>query len=164
MKTKTLTHLAMLTAIMLVLGLIERQFVLVPGVPGIKPGLSNIVLMYALCLLGRKEAWLLMGLKVVMGGLLYAGVTGMLYGLAGGVLSLLVMMALYRLRFSLTGVSMAGAAAHAGGQVLMARVLMGSWAAAVQLPLLLVAALITGLINGVTAGLVCRALKKQMKA
>ncbi len=161
MKTRTLTHLAMLTAIMLVLGLVERQFVLVPGVPGIKPGLSNIVLMYALCLLGAKEAWMLMGLKVVLGGLLYAGVSGMLYGLAGGVLSLLVMMLLCRLHFSLTGVSMAGAAAHAGGQVLMSRALMGSWAAAAQLPILLVAALITGLINGVTATLVCRALKKQ---
>lgn len=152
-----MTRYALMTALMLVLGLIERQFVLVPAAPGIRLGLSNTVLLYAVVLMGAPSAWLLMALKVVLGGLLYAGFSGMLYSLAGGVLSVAAMLIAVRApRIGFVGVSVVGAATHMTGQVLMSRLLLGTWAAAVQAPLLLVAAVVTGVVTGVAASAACR--------
>lgn len=152
MSTKKIAQFGMLTSVMLVLGLVERQFLLVPGVPGIRLGLSNTVLLYALCLMSTPSAWLLMGLKVVLGGFLYAGPTGMIYSAAGGILSMVAMMLTVRIRgLGMVGISVAGATAHMVGQLLISRVLLGSWAAAVQAPLLLVAAVVTGVLTGVVA-------------
>lgn len=67
MTTKQIAQYGLLTSIILVLGLVERQFVLVPGIPGIRLGLSNTVLLYALCLLSMPGAWLMMVLKAVLG-------------------------------------------------------------------------------------------------
>lgn len=162
MSTKRIAQFGLLTSMMLVLGLIERQFMLVPGVPGIRLGLSNTVLLYALALLGAKGAWLLMLLKVLLGGLLYAGVSGLFYSLAGGVLSMAGMMLALRLRgVGLAGVSVVGAVMHMAGQLLASRFLLGSWAALVQAPLLLVAAVVTGVLTGVVAQAVCRQLAQR---
>lgn len=159
MSTRKIAQYGLLTAMMLVLGLVERQFVLVPGVPGIRLGLSNTVLLYALVLIDARGAWLLMALKVLLGGFLYAGVTGMLYSLAGGVLSMGAMALGLRIRgVGLPGVSVLGAVAHMAGQLLVSRWLLGSWAALVQAPLLLVAAVVTGVLTGVIAQSVCRIL------
>lgn len=152
-----MTRYALLTALMLVLGLIERQFVLVPAVPGIRLGLSNTVLLYAVILMGAKSAWLLMVLKVALGGLLYAGVTGMLYSLAGGMLSVIGMLLTVRLRnVGFIGISVVGAVMHMTGQIGMSRLLLGTWAAAAQSPILLVAAVVTGVVTGVAASAACR--------
>ena len=161
MTTKQIAQYGLLTSIILVLGLVERQFVLVPGIPGIRLGLSNIVLLYALCLLSMPGAWLMMVLKAVLGGMLYAGPTGAAYSFAGGLLSMAVMTLFLQVRyFGLVGVSVAGAVAHMAGQILLSRVLLGSWAALAQAPLLLAAAVLTGVFTGVIATLVCRAMAR----
>lgn len=159
MSTKKIAQYGLLTSMMLVLGLIERQFMLVPGIPGIRLGLSNTVLLYAVVLLGVRGAWLLMGLKVMLGGLLYSGVVGAAYSLAGGVLSMLAMVLAIRIRgLGLVGISVMGAVMHMAGQLLASRFLLGSWAALVQAPLLMVAAVVTGIVTGIIAQAVCRAL------
>ncbi|MCL1964408.1 MAG: Gx transporter family protein [Firmicutes bacterium] len=159
MSAKKIAYHGLLTSIMLVLGLVERQFLLVPGIPGIRLGLSNTVLLYALCLMGAKSAWILMGLKVLLGGLLYAGASGMFYSFAGGVLSMAAMLSALRVRgVGLVGVSVTGAAMHMAGQILMSRLLLGSWAAALQAPLLMAAAVFTGVLTGVTAHTACQAI------
>lgn len=161
MTTKQIARYGMLTAVMLVLGFVERQFILVPGIPGIRLGLSNTVLLYALCLMNGRAAWLLLGLKVLMGGLLYAGFSGMMYSAAGGLLSMLVMLLTLRIRgFGLAGVSVCGAVGHMAGQILMSRALLGSWAAAVNAPILLVCAVVTGVVTGVAGLTLCRAIAR----
>mgnify|MGYP001152701170 CR=1 FL=1 len=84
----------LLTSLMLVLGLIERQFPLTAAIPGIKLGLANSVLIYALYMLGVKQSIVLMLLKAMMSWLIYTNMQAMFYSLAGGVLSLLAMIAL----------------------------------------------------------------------
>ncbi len=161
MNTKKITTLGMLLSLMLILGLVERQFPLVPAVPGIKPGLSNVVLMYALCMLGSKSALLLLFLKVVLSGLLFAGVSGMAYAFAGGMLAFIIMYLLLKTNaFGLAGVSVSGAVMHMVGQILCSRLLLGSWAMAAQLPILLLSAVITGVLNGAIASHVIAAMKK----
>ena len=161
MAAKRIALYGLLTSLMLMLGFFERQFVLVPGVPGIRLGLSNTVLLYALCLMNTKSAWLLMSLKVLLGGLLYSGLSGMMYSLSGGVFSMFAMLAvLFIGGFGIVGVSVSGASLHMLGQILLSRVLLGNWAALAQVPLLLAAAAVTGILTGVAAQAVCTVIAR----
>ena len=96
MKTKSIARFSLLCAMALVLGYFERFIPVAPGIPGVKLGLANTVLLYAVYLMGAKSAMLLMLAKVVLSGFLFAGLSGMLYSLAGGLLSLCVMLLLSR--------------------------------------------------------------------
>lgn len=103
----------LLTSLMLVLGLIERQFPLTAAIPGIKLGLANSVLIYALYMLGIKQSVVLMLLKALMSWLIYTNMQAMFYSLAGGALSLLAMIALSRIK----GVSVIGVSALGAGRL-----------------------------------------------
>ena len=152
----TVARLGLLTAVALVLGYVEH-LIPVTAIPGIKLGLANTVLLYALYLLDVPSAVLLMILKVGLGGLFYGGFAAMLYSLAGGVLSLFVMILVKKARgISVIGVSVSGAAAHNVGQILVACFVVGTRAALAYLPVLLVAAAITGALTGVIAKYVFR--------
>ena len=94
--TRALTLSAMLVAIMLILGFIEQRIPLVPADPHIKLGLSNSVLLFAVYWLGIPTAFVLMLLKVLLSGFLFAGVNAMLYALAGGTLSVVFMSLFYK--------------------------------------------------------------------
>lgn len=151
MSAGTVARLGLLTAVALVLGYVEH-LIPVTAIPGIKLGLANTVLLYALYLLDVPSAILLMILKVGLGGLFYGGFSAMLYSLAGGILSLFIMILVKKARgVSVIGVSVCGAAAHNAGQILVACAVVGVRAALAYLPLLLVAAVITGALTGVIA-------------
>lgn len=161
MTTQRLTRLALLTAVALALGWAE-SFIPTP-LPGIKLGLSNTVLLYALYLLDWKSAVMLMLLKVFLSGFTYAGVSAMLYSLGGGVASLAMMLlvrALGRDGVSLVGVSVVGAVFHNVGQLLVVAALV-SWRSAVVLaPVLLVSGVIMGLVTGLIGRYAIGALAK----
>jgi len=98
--TKRIARFGLLTALALVLGLIDRAIPLTAllggAVPGIKLGLANTVLLYAVYLMDWKSCVLLMLTKVVLSGFLFGSLTAILYSLSGGVLSLLVMLLIRR--------------------------------------------------------------------
>ena len=152
-KTQRLTLLGMLAAVATLLGLIERQFVLVPAVPAIRLGLGNAALLVALYALSTGDAWLLALLKAVMGCLLFSGFQALPYALCGGAAAMAAMTLLRRARFGVIGVSVGGACAHALGQTLISRPMLGSWAAAAQLPWLLIASIRAGALTGAAAAL-----------
>ena len=162
--TRKLARLALLAAAALVFGYVESLFPpLVPTVPGIKLGLANTVLLYAVYLLGPGSAWALMLVKVVLSAALDVGFGHMLFSLGGGVLSLAAMLALRRLageKVSVLGVSVAGAACHNLGQMLVFAVLGDLRAALIYLPWLLIAAAVTGVLTGLAAKYVIAALSK----
>lgn len=161
MDTKKITRLALLTAVALALGWAER-FIPMPMV-GIKLGLANTVLLYALYLLDIKSAVLLMGLKVLLSALTYAGINAMFYSLGGGVVSLAMMVlvkTLGRDSVSLVGVSVVGGVFHNVGQLLIVAVI-ASWRSALVLsPLLLVMGAVMGLVTGFVGKYAINALKK----
>ena len=139
----------LLTSLMLVLGLIERQFPLTAAIPGIKLGLANSVLIYALYMLGIKQSVVLMLLKALMSWLIYTNMQAMFYSLAGGALSLLAMIALSRIKgVSVIGVSALGAVAFNVGQILMAVVMLNTPQLIVTyLPVLMVSGVVTGVLT-----------------
>ena len=99
---------------------------LVPtGIPGVKLGLSNSVLILAISWLGIPAAFALMFAKVLLSGLLFSGVGAMLYALAGGLFSMTAMCLLYCAgNFRLVTTAIAGAVLHNVGQVTMAMLIL----------------------------------------
>ncbi len=159
-RTKTVARLGLLTALALVLGWLEAQLPGLPGLPGVKLGIANTVLLYVLVLAGGRAALCVMLTRVCLAGVLYAGFTGFCYSLAGGLLSLGVMLLLRRVGgVSLVGVSIGGASAHNLGQLCVACAFIGHRAALAYAPILLIAGIVTGAATGICARLVLRALK-----
>jgi len=150
-----------MTALAAALAAVERilpVFLIIP-LPGVKLGLANIVTLVALFTMGGFPAFCILTARCLLGWFFGSGVTGLLFSLTGGFVSLGVMWLLKRFCagahttdrkgfFSLYGVSMAGAAAHNIGQIGAAMVLLGSFALLRYLPVLLIASIATGLAVG----------------
>ena len=109
---------ALLLSMMLIVGYVESMIPLNVGIPGIKLGMSNSVLIFAVYMLDIPTAFMLMSLKVLLSGILFAGPTTMMYGFAGGVLSLLCMALLSCIKgLSIPVVSIVGGVMHNVGQI-----------------------------------------------
>lgn len=155
-KTKRLVLLAMLTAVAMVLSYVESLLPSV-GIPGVKMGLANIAVIFALFRFGWKEAAALSLVRVVLVSLLFGSIGAMLYSLAGAVLSLAVMALLRRIdRFSTVGVSVAGGVAHNAGQILMAMLILQTKQLLAYLPVLAVSGIAGGVLTGLVAALLIR--------
>ena len=151
--------LGLLTAVAIVLGYFE-YLLPVTGIPGVKLGLANTVLLYALYLIDVPSAIILMFLKVGLSGLLFGGPAAMLYSLAGGVLSLVVMILARKSKgLSIVGVSVLGAVSHNVGQMVVACFVVETRAILAYLPILLFAAAVTGTLTGLIARYTFRGLR-----
>ena len=139
----------LLTSLMLVLGLIERQFPITAAIPGVKLGLANSVLLYSLYMLGTRQSIVLMLLKALMSWLIYMNMNAMFYSLAGGVLSLLAMALMKRVAgVSIIGVSALGAVCFNVGQILMAVWMLHTPQLLVTyLPVLMLSGVVTGVLT-----------------
>lgn len=161
--TKRLVLLAMLTAVAMILSYVESLLPSV-GIPGVKMGLANIAVIFALFRFGWKEAAALSLVRVVLVSLLFGSVGAMLYSLAGAVLSLAVMALLRRTdRFSTVGVSVAGGVAHNAGQILMAMLILQTKQLLGYLPVLAVAGIGGGILTGLAAALLIRRIPEYEK-
>ena len=161
MTARKLTHMAVLTAVALTIFVLEAQLPpLIPVVPGVKLGLTNVVTVYALFALGAGPAAMILAARVVLGSLFTGGST-IFYSLAGGICCYLVM-ALLRLAMTekqMWACSAFGAVAHNIGQLLAAALLAGTWGVFAYLPILLVSGVITGLFTGLCAQFLLSRLK-----
>ena len=160
--TKKLALCAVLTALALGLSTLESLFpvsVLVP-LPGIKLGLANIVTVFALYRLGDIPALAILIARCLLGAMFAGNASALLFSLMGGVLAMLTMIVLRRVRgLSVYGVSIAGAAAHNIGQICAAMGVLGGTAVLGYLPVLLGVSLITGTLTGFVASLLFRAMR-----
>ena len=151
----------LLMAVMLALGYVES--LLPTGVPGIKLGLSNSVLIFAIYTLGVPTAFLLMIGKVLLSGFLFSGVNAMLYAFAGGLLSMLVMSLLYRLKsFHIVTIAMAGAVMHNVGQVALAMLMLETDKLFYYMAVLMLVGLVTGFVTGNAARILLRRIPESL--
>jgi len=155
-RIRRLTQGAVLTALALVLSIVERWIPLdlIVPIPGIKLGLANIVTLFALLRLSPLDAAIILLIRSLVMGLI-TGPTTLMFSLAGGALALLAMWLLSRFEgraFSLIGISLAGAAAHNIGQIGIAVLLLSEpLLMLMYLPPLLLAGLVTGTLTGIAA-------------
>jgi heptaprenyl diphosphate synthase len=130
------------------------------GIPGIKLGLPNLVILVALYCIGAGYAFTVNIIRIVLSGLLFGGVSAMMYSLAGGILSFAVMYLLIKTDlFSPVGIGMAGGVMHNVGQVTLAALITETLKLYFYLPVLSVTGLVTGSILGFAAALIIRRIR-----
>ncbi len=149
----------LMTALMLALGWVEHWIPLNAAIPGIKLGLSNGVLIFAVYLLNVPTAYMLMALKVMLSAALLTGFGALPYALTGGLLSLTVMVLLRRVKgLTPVTVSMVGGAAHNIGQVAMAMLVTRTPGLVGYMGVLMLVGLACGALTGICAQGVMRHL------
>lgn len=161
MKASKIAQYGLLTALALVLSWLES---LLPplGVPGVKLGLPNLAVVFALYRLGWRDACVLSLARVALVALLFGNGAGLAYSVAGAILSLAVMGLLWRTgKFSDLGVSVAGGVAHNAGQILVAMALLETARLAWYLPVLWISGTVAGVLVGIVSGVLVKRVPEQ---
>jgi len=152
---KKLCYLALFCAIAIILSYIETMIPFQFGIPGAKIGLANITSIILLFCLGFKEAFIVMLLRIFIVGITFTNLYMMLYSLAGGMLSLMMMALFYRTKmFSNYIVSIIGGVFHNIGQLLIAMIFFNTTTFLYYLPYLLLIGTITGTIIGILSQII----------
>ena len=161
MKPEKIAQYGLITALALVLSWVES---LLPplGVPGVKLGLPNLAVVFALYRLGVRDACVISLVRVVLVALLFGNGAALAYSVAGAALSLSLMGLLKKTgKFSSVGVSVAGGVAHNAGQILVAMAMLETNRLAWYLPVLWVSGTIAGVLVGLVSGELVRRVPEQ---
>ena len=151
--------IAVLTALAIVLSIAES---LIPsvGIPGVKLGLANILILITLYELGIKEAIFVNLCRVVLANILRGTILsmGFLMSFAGASLSLAIMIIFYLFikKFSIIGVSVIGSIFHVFGQIIVAMFFMGTIYVLYYLPIIAISAIITGVLVGFVSRIIIK--------
>ena len=158
--TKKLTTLAITVTLAMVLSFIESQIPPFVAIPGVKVGLANIAVIFALYRFGWREAVIVSALRVLLVGLLFGSFVSTLYSIAGAVLSMTVMLTVRRIpSFSEVGVSVLGGVSHNVGQIVMASILLETDVVLYYLPVLLLSGTLAGIAVGAAGAVLLKKLK-----
>ncbi len=152
----------MLAAVALIFSYIEAIIPFSLGMPGVKLGFANIVIVYVLYRFDGRYAFAVNVVRIVLAGLLFGSAFSALYALAGGMVSLCAMILIKKAGiFSITGVSMAGGVFHNFGQLAVAACVVHTPQVVVYFPVLIFSGVAAGIVNGIAAQL---CLNRTMKA
>jgi heptaprenyl diphosphate synthase len=153
MNTKKLTKLSLLTAIALILFIVELRLPNLSPISGVKLGLANVVTVYAVYQYKPSEVAMMLLVRILLGAIFSGNMVSLLYSLAGGVLCLVGMLLLKKIipEKYMCIASIFGAILHNTGQIAMAVVLMGSLSVVAYYPILLLSGCIAGFFTGITA-------------
>lgn len=152
LETKKLALMGLLTALAMICGYVEMLLPISIGIPGVKLGLANIVIVFALYRMKPSEAFFINLMRIVLVSFLFGNLSVMLYSLAGGIVSFAAMaLAKKTGKFSIYGVSVLGGVFHNVGQLLVAMLVLETSSLVYYGPVLLVSGLVTGLLIGITA-------------
>ncbi len=150
-------YFGVFTALALIFSYVETLIPIQIGIPGVKLGLANLIIVIMLYKRNAGEALLLSVVRVVLSGFLFGSLFSILYSLAGGILSLLVMAFLKnRKSFSVIGVSIAGGVFHNIGQIIVAMAVVETFEVAYYVPVLLVSGCLTGALIGIVSDAVLK--------
>lgn len=161
---KKAAYMGMMVALAFVFSYLESLVPINFGIPGIKLGLANLVAIVALYTMGIKEACTLSLIRIILTGFTFGNPASMLYSLAGGILSLLVMILAQKIKiFSVTGVSVLGGVFHNTGQILVAALVVENERLFYYLPMLMISGTIAGTLIGILAAILIKRLERLIK-
>ena len=147
---KKVAYFGVYTAVALIFSYAESLIPLHHGIPGVKLGFANLVILIALYRIGIKEAYILTVTRVLLAGFLFGNLFSIIYSLAGALLSLSIMCLLRRSQlFSIIGISMAGGVFHNIGQLITAGFVLQSARVIYYMPVLLISGMVTGILIGI---------------
>lgn len=152
MDYKKIPYYGLFAALAILMGYVEMLIPVPVPIPGVKLGLANVIIIIMMYFMDTKSAFFVSLIRVVLSGLLFAGFAGLLYSLAGAMLSFTVMALLKKTdKFSIVGVSIAGGVFHNVGQIIVAALAVENVKMAYYLPFLLVSGVVTGMVIGIVA-------------
>ena len=159
---KTAAKYGMLIALALAFSYLEAQIPSFFPVPGMKLGLTNIIVLLSLYRMGWKSAMAVNVLRIVLVSFLFGGISAMIYSLAGGMLSTIVMILLKKTdRFRIVTVSIAGGISHNVGQIIVAVFALNTVGIAWYLTVLWFSGLASGALTGIIGAELVKRLPEQ---
>ena len=138
-------YFGVFTALALIFSYVETLIPINFGIPGVKLGLANLVIVIALYKMKLTEVYLLSVVRVLLSGFIFGNYFSIIYSLAGG--------------FSVMGISVAGGVFHNVGQLIVAMLVVETFSVGYYFPVLLVAGLITGLVIGIVSAEMLKRIK-----
>jgi len=154
LSTRKIVFLSLMVAISIVLSIVESAVsIFFITLPGIKLGLANIATLVVIFTMGRKEGSLVAILRIFLVGLIYSGLfsTTFWISLGGGMLALLVMLALKNTKLSIYTISVLAALMHMVGQIIIAIFFVYTTSLLYYLPYMMIMSVPTGIITGYLA-------------
>jgi len=165
MKVKRLVYIAMLTAVALIIFMIEAQIPSLVPIPGVKLGLANIITVYAMFTLGPASTLMILLCRVFLGSIFSGQVITLFYSLGGGLLCYLSMLLMRKIltQKQIWVCSVIGAIFHNIGQIIVAVLITRTPGIVAYLPILLVTGIIAGVFTGICAQFVVHRLPEPLK-
>lgn len=161
--TKKISGIGLMIALAFVLSYIESMMPINIGIPGIKAGFSNIVVIFALYVYGPVVAFGIAIIRIILVGFTFGSLASLMYSFAGGMLSFAVMLILKKADiFSVNGVSVAGGVSHNTGQIIVAMLVLKTRLLVYYLPALIISGTIAGIVVGVAGGLLIKRIGRYM--
>lgn len=152
MKNK-IAYWGVFLALALVCSYVESLIPISFGIPGVKLGLTNIVVILMLYTIGSKDAILISVLRIILAGFMFGNAFSIIYSLAGGILSFVVMLLLKKTgKLKILSISTAGGISHNVGQLIVAALVVENYNILFYVPVLIVSGIITGFLIGLLAG------------
>lgn len=151
MTAKKITTCGILAALAMVISLLERYVPMDIILPGLKLGLANIVTVYAIVKIGKKEAFMIYLVRVLVVSAVSGRLASLLFSILGGFFAWCIMCILSKYldkSISIVGLSIVGAAFHNIGQIIAGFITIGSFTIISYLSYLLILSIPIGFITG----------------
>lgn len=156
--------IGMLTALAMVLGYVETLIPINLGVPGMKLGLANLIVIIAFYLFDVKMGVIVSLLRIVLIAMTFGSISMMFYSISGAALSLICMILVKQIKsFSMVGISIIGGIMHNIGQIICASLVVRTNGVFTYLPVLMIAGVVSGMLIGIAASLVIVRVKPYIK-
>ena len=151
---------SLLVATAMIFSYVEAIIPLPIGIPGVKLGLANLVIISAIYMISPVEVFGILLVRILLSGFLFGNLAGIVYSFAGGILSYICMLIMKRTGwFSIFGTSIAGGVCHNIGQMLVAVIIVANINLLMILPVLLISGAIAGAIIGLIGARTSKLLK-----
>lgn len=158
---KRIAYLGMLTALAMIMSYVESLIPIGLGIPGIKIGLANLVVLTGLYYLKPQEVILVSVTRILLIGFLFGNGVSVIYSLAGGIVSFFVMLLIKKTgAFSVIGASVAGAVSHNIAQLVCAALIVRTAGLVWYAPALLAAGVAAGVLIGILSSKILPVIRK----
>ena len=160
MDSKRIARYALLIALAMVLSWLESLVPLSVAIPGVKLGLTNLVVLFALYRMRTVDALAISLIRVALVSITFGNAFAFAYSFAGAAVSLIIMWAMKKSeKFSSVGVSVAGGVGHNLGQIMVAALVLENTGIFLYLPALMISGITAGVCIGLVGGIIVRRIK-----
>lgn len=159
-RSQKISYCAVFTALAMIFSYVEAILPINFGVPGMKLGLANLVIVAGLYYLNEKDVLIISVTRILLMGLLFGNGMSLIYSLTGGMLSYLIMILMKeKTNLSVLVISISGGITHNIGQLIAASLVVSNFHIFYYFPALLIAGTITGLLIGIVSERILKILK-----